>query len=124
MKEELGPVPSKLKAGIKMFDLHKNWMEYSLLLTTLIGILIAVLAPSAVISYVISFLSGIFAGRLIYERKDKIQLPYFMIIAGFVIGYLIGVYYGNRGIVIILFVIGAILSYNLYDKKILRDTRF
>ena len=112
------------KFFIKMFDLHKNWMEYSLLLTTLIGILIAVLAPSAVISYVISFLSGIFAGRLIYERKDKIQFPYFMIIAGFIIGYLIGVYYGNRRIVIVLFVIGAILSYKLYDKKILRDIRF
>ena len=89
-----------------------------------IGIFIALTAPSAIISYVIIFLSGIFAGRLIYERKHKIQFPYFMIIAGFVIGYLIGVYYGSRRVVIALFVIGAILSYKLYDKKILRDTRF
>ena len=89
-----------------------------------IGFITALLAPSAIISYFIAFVSGMFAGRLIYERKNKIQFPYFMIIAGFVIGYLIGVYYGSRRVVIALFVIGAILSYKLYDKKILRDTRF
>lgn len=89
-----------------------------------IGFIIALLAPSAVIGYFIAFVSGMFAGRLIYERKNKIQFPYFMIIAGFVIGYLIGVYYGSRRIVILLFVIGAVLSYKVYDKKVLKDTRF
>ena len=89
-----------------------------------LGILVALASPSAVISYFIIFLVGMFAGRLVYERKKKIQLPYFLIIAGFVIGYLIGVYYGNRRLMIILFVIGAILSYNLYEKKILKDVRF
>lgn len=90
----------------------------------ILGILIALAAPSAFISYIIIFLSGMFAGRLIYERKNKVQFPYFMVIAGFIIGYLIGVYYGSRTIVIALFVIGAILSYKLYDKKILKDIRF
>ncbi len=89
-----------------------------------IGLLIALASPSAAISYVIALISGLFAGRLIYEKKEKIQFPYLLIIIGFVIGYLIGVYYGSRRIVIALFVIGAILSYKLYSKKILRDTRF
>lgn len=107
-----------------MFQFYKNWMEFFFLVLMVVGVLIALSAPSAVISYVIAFLSGMFAGRLIYERKNKIQFPYFMIIAGFVIGYLIGVYYGSRRIVIALFVIGAVLSYKLYDRKILRDIRF
>ena len=107
-----------------MLDFHKNWMEFFFFLIVIIGVLIALSSPSAVISYIIIFLSGMFAGRLIYERKDKIQFPYFMIIAGFVIGYLVGVYYGNRRIAIALFVLGAVLSYNLYNKKILRDVRF
>lgn len=111
---------------IFMFQFYKNWMEFFFLVLMVIGIFIALTAPSAIISYVIIFLSGIFAGRLIHERKHKIQFPYFMIIAGFVIGFLIGVNfgYGNITIIIALFVIGAILSYKLYDKKILRDTRF
>lgn len=107
-----------------MFDFHKNWMEFFFLALMVIGVLIALWAPSAAVSYAIIFLSGMFAGRLIYERKSKIQLPYFMIIAGFVIGYLIGAYYGSRKVLVALFVIGAILSYKLYDKKILKDTRF
>ena len=107
-----------------MFEFYKNWMEFLFMVLMVLGILIALLAPSAAVSYIIIFLSGMFAGRLIYERKDKIQLPYFMIIAGFVIGFLLGVYYGSRRIVIALFVIGVIVSYKLYEKKILRDTRF
>ena len=107
-----------------MLDFYKNWFESFFLVLVVIWIVIALSAPSAIISYAIIFLSGIFAGRLIYERKNKMQFPYFMVITGFVIGYLIGTYYGSRRIVIALFVIGAILSYKLYDKKILKDTRF
>ena len=107
-----------------MFEFYKNWFELFFLMIMVVGIFIALSAPSAIISYIIIFLSGIFAGRLIYERKNKIQFPYFMIIAGFVIGYLIGIYYGSRRVVIALFVIGAILSYKLYDKKILKDTKY
>lgn len=107
-----------------MADIHRHGMEFFFLVLMIVGILIALSAPSAVISYFIIFVSGMFGGRLLYERKNKIQFPYFMAIAGFVIGYLIGIYYGSREIVVALFVIGAILSYKLYDKKILRDVRF
>ena len=107
-----------------MLDFYKNWFESFFLVLVVIGIVIALSAPSAIISYAIIFLSGIFAGRLIYERKHKIKFPYVMIIAGFVIGYLIGVYYGSRMVVVALFAIGAILSYKLYDKKILKDTKY
>lgn len=107
-----------------MFQYYKNWMEFWFFVLMVIGVLIALSSPSAAISYIVIFLSGMLAGRLLYERKDKIQFPYLMIIIGFVIGYLIGVYYGSRRVSIVLFIIGAILSYKLYDNKILRDTRF
>ena len=107
-----------------MVDFYKNFMEFFFLAIMIIGIVVALLAPSAIISYVIIFLSGIFAGRLIYARKKKTQLPYLMIIAGFAIGYLIGVYYGNKRVVVLLFVIGAIFGYKLFDKKILKDTKY
>lgn len=107
-----------------MFDFYKNWFESYFLVLMVIGIVVALLSPSAIISYAVIFLSGIFAGRLIYERKHKMKFHYIMIIAGFVIGYLIGAYYGSRKVVIALFVVGAILSYKLYDKKILKDTKY
>ena len=105
-------------------EFYKDWMEFFFFALMIIGVLVALLSPSAVISYLISFLAGFFAGRLVYERKNKIQFPYLMVITGFIIGYIIGVYYGSRSVVILLFVIGTILSYKLYDKKILKDTRF
>lgn len=89
-----------------------------------IGLLIALASPSAAISYVIALISGIFAGRLIYEKKESIRFPYLMIMGGFIVGYLVGIYYGSRKIVVALFVIGAIAGYLLYEKKILRDTKF
>ena len=107
-----------------MFQYYKNWMEFFFFVIMILGVFIALSAPSAAVSYAIIFVSGLFAGRLIYERKNKIKFPYIMIVLGFALGYLIGVYYGSRKISIILFVIGAVLSYWLYDKKILRDTRF
>lgn len=107
-----------------MFQFYKNWMEFFFFALMVAGVVIALAAPSAVISYVIIFISGALAGRLIFERKHKMRFPYLMIIAGFVIGYLIGVYYGSRRVVIALFVIGAVLGYKLYDKGILKDTRF
>ncbi len=113
-----------LGLGDFMFEFYRSWMEFFFVVLMFIGILVALATPSAAISYAIIFLAGMFAGRLIYERRNNIKLPYFLIIAGFVIGYLIGIYYGNRRVMIVLFVIGAILSYKLYDKKILRDVRF
>ena len=119
LKEKFGVDRSDL-----MFQFYKNWMEFFFLVLMIIGLLVALASPSAAISYAIAFVSGVFAGRLIYERKDKIKFPYFIIIAGFAVGYLLGIYYGNRKIVIILFVIGAVLSYKLYDKKILKDAKY
>ncbi len=106
------------------FHFDKSWMEFFFVVLMIVGVLISFAAPSAAISYAIIFLCGIFAGRLIYEKKNKIQFPYFMIIAGFVLGYLLGVYYGSRIIMLALFAAGAVLSYKLYDKKIVNDISY
>lgn len=107
-----------------MFELYRHWMELLFVALMVVGIIVALAVPSAVISYMVIFLSGIFAGRLIYERRNNIKLPYFLIIAGFFIGFLIVANYGSRIIVGIFFVIGAVFSYKLYEKRILSDTRF
>lgn len=106
-----------------MSDFSKYFMEVLFLIIIVIGIAVALVIPSAVISYILIFLVGIYAGRLIYAKKTRIQLPYFMIIAGFVIGYLIGVYYGSRRIAIALFVVGAIIGYKLFENRLLKDTQ-
>ena len=107
-----------------MIEYYKIWMEFWFFVLMLIGLAVALLAPSAFVSYLIALLSGFFAGRLIYERKHKISLPYIVAMAGYTIGYIIGAYYANRWIVFLLAVLGAVLSYELYNRKILKDTRY
>ncbi len=106
------------------FSFYKNWMELFLLLCMVIGLVFALMITSAALSYMLIFLSGIFAGRLIYERKSKIVFPYIVIITTFLAGYLIGMRYGNHIVVALLFLIGTVLSYKLFDKEMLKDIRF
>lgn len=107
-----------------MIDFYKNWMEFFFFVLMVIGVVISLLAPNAMINYLIAFFSGMFAGRIVYQRKGKVKFPYLLILLGFLLGYLVGAYYGSRLITTAMFVAGAITSYKLYDKKILKDALF
>ena len=101
----------------------KSWVEFFFFVLMVFGFVIALWATSfsAVISYVVVFLSGMIGGRLLYDRKRKLTIPYYIILAGFLIGYLIGTYYGSRKIIIVLFVLGVLFSYHLYNKGYVKD---
>ena len=107
-----------------MFEFYKNYMEFFFIISIAIGLMLAFIVPSAIVSYILILLSGLAAGRLIYEKKDKIILPYLVIIAGFLISYLIGMRYGDRAVVVESFIIGTFAGYYLFEKKIIKDTRF
>lgn len=107
-----------------MVDFYKGWVEFAFLVVMIIGLIVSIAAPSAVISYMVIFVSGFIAGRFIYHRKKKFKAGHYIIMAGFLIGYLIGSYYGDRQVIIIMFFIGAVLSHYMYDKKIIRDVFF
>ena len=101
----------------------KSWVEFFFFVLMVFGFAIALWATSfsAVISYIVVFLSGMIGGRLLYDRKGKLTYPYYIILIGFIIGFAIGTFYGSRKIVIILFVIGVLFSYHLYNKGYLKD---
>ena len=101
----------------------KSWVEFFFFVLMVMGLILSIWASSysAFISYIVVFLSGIIGGRILYERKGKLTLPYYIIILGFLIGYLIGTYYGSRKVVIVLFVLGVLLSYHLYNKGYIKD---
>jgi hypothetical protein len=99
----------------------KSWVEFFFFLLMVVGLIVSLAAPSAVISYLVVFLSGMIGGRLLYERKKKLTFPYYIILVGFLIGYLIGVAYGSRRVIIILFILGILLSYHLHNKGYIRD---
>jgi hypothetical protein len=102
----------------------KSWAEFIFFILMILGFVIALSAPSAVISYIVVFLSGMIGGRLLYQRKKRLTIPYYLILIGFILGYAIGTYYGSRQVVIILFVLGILFSYHLHNKGYVRDIPF
>jgi len=113
-----------------MVNFHKSWAEVIFFIILLIGFVIAALAQSAVISYMIIFVAGMMGGRLMYFRKDKLKAGYFIIIFGFIIGYVLASLikptetYGNVSIIVILFVLGYLFSYYLHDRKVIISTQY
>ena len=101
----------------------KSWVEFVFFVLMVLGLIVGIWASSfsAVISYIVVFLSGMIGGRLLYERKKKLSFPYYMIVIGFLIGYAMGTYYGSRKVVIILFILGVLFSYHLCNKGYIRD---
>tara|TARA_Y100000310_G_scaffold345388_1_gene464388 strand:+ start:2424 stop:2777 length:354 start_codon:yes stop_codon:yes gene_type:complete len=105
-------------------DLWQNWPEWMALFLLLVGFIFATVATSAVMSYLIIFLSGGLFGRLWYSMKKNFQFSFFMVIIGFLIGYLLGgsfIRYGNKGIMIIFFVFGWVAAYYLHIRGIIKS---
>jgi len=102
---------------------ESNWAEIVFFILLILGFLFSLAAPSAVLSYLIIFVAGMMAGRLIYYRKESMAFPYVLIIIGFFIGYLIGSRYGNWLVLTILFVLGSILSYYLHEQGLVKDIK-
>ena len=101
----------------------RSWAEFSFFVIMVFGFTVSIWASShsAAISYIVIFLSGMIAGRLLYDRKQKLTIPYYIIISGFLIGFLFGTYYGSKKVIIVLFVLGTLFSYHLYNKGYLKD---
>ena len=104
-----------------MFEVESKWMEFFFLVLAAIGLVFALIVPSAIIGYALVLSSGYFAGRVLYQRQNNIVFPFYVIVAGFLIGYLIGIQYGNRITAAVVYIGGAVLSYQLHSKGVLSD---
>ena len=102
----------------------RNWVEILAFFLLIIGFFLSLSAPSAFLSYIIVFLCGMVAGRLWYQQRKNLKFSWLMIIMGFLFGYVLGTYYGNRKIVVIMFLLGMILSYYVHDKKYIKSSEY
>lgn len=60
-------------------------------------------------SYVVIFLFGLLAGRLMYYRKYS--FPFYIIGFALLLGYVLGTRYGQWKLVILFFLLGSAASY-------------
>ena len=100
--------------------LWKAWAEVFFIILLVLGFLVSLSIQSTALNYTVIFCAGLMIGRTIFMKQGKQPLfPFFLIIIGFLLGYTFGGYIQglSRTLVVLLFIIGAILSYYLHKKE-------
>jgi len=103
-----------------MIEWKEEWVEVLSAFFVVLGFILSILLQSPGFSYITIILSGLMAGRVYYTKRYKEPiLPSILIIAGFLVGYLIGSIWISRFWVLVFFLAAFYLSYYLHLKKIL-----
>lgn len=100
-----------------VLDLATSWVEIVFITLLLIGIILSVFAGNVLFNYIIILLSGLMFGRLLYQERMNFKFSFYLIVFGFLLGYIVGSYYANRKTVLLLFLIGVTASYYIHLKK-------
>lgn len=103
------------RKGIEFLD---QWVEFFFLMVLIIGFVVSVSIKSAFLSYVVIFLFGVMAGRFLNYRKR--MFPFYLIILGLLLGYIIGSRYGLWKVNLFCFIVGAVISWYVHDKKLIK----
>jgi len=97
----------------------RNWAEVFVVILIMVGFLISISIHNSLLSYFAIFLSGLMAGRFLAKKIKKQPLfPYFLIIIGFLLGYLLGTVFLeiNKKMLVLLFIIGGVVSFYIHKK--------
>ena len=105
------------KKGIA-YVLH--WAEIWMLVMFVLGFIIAISTRNAVFNYIVVVIAGIMAGKFLFERRRATPFPYYLIIIGLGVGYILGSFRYNIRLVSILFIASTILSYYAHKKKLIK----
>ena len=101
----------------------QRWAELTGLFVLVMGFFLSISMDSRILAYLVIFLAGFLAGRFYFLRIGRQPLfPFFLIIMGFLLGYVIGIPIrtgADMAFVIMLFFIGWIVSHILHKKNLI-----
>ncbi len=106
------------KKGYAM-NLLDRWVDICAFGCLIIGFFIALVSGSKVLSVIIVLLSGAIIGKSIYVRQHKLQMRFWYIVSGLIIGLVIGSRYLTYKGVIVSFAIGAFIGHYIQKKHYL-----
>jgi len=101
-----------------------NWPEIIGFILLVIGFFIALGAGSAVIAYTLVFLAGAMGGRLWFMAKEKMKVPWSIILMGFLVGFMLGSRYGDQRMIVLFYIFGIVISYFLHDREIIKSLEY
>lgn len=97
-----------------------HWPEIWMFIMFLTGFIIAVSTKNATFNYMVVIIAGIMAGKFLFERRKASPFPYYLIIIGGAVGYILGSFRYNIKVVILLFIISTAASYYAHNKKLIK----
>ena len=100
--------------------LDEQWVETIMLILLVVGFAIAVLITTPAFTYVTTFLAGFISARIYHIKKlTEPILPVVLIIAGFLVGYLVGNLWSSRILALFFYALGFGISLYLHRKNII-----
>lgn len=103
---------------------YEDWPESLALLLLILGFLVAMLSTSFLLQYTIIILAGLVFGRQLHRWKPHKKSSLFIIMLGFLLGYMLGSVYANRKILVAFFGIGVWAGWYIDKKKYLQTAAF
>lgn len=97
--------------------------DYIFIAFLVFGFILALASGSAMIYYMVSFLTGMFFGRLLFKKKGSIKFQSYIMVVFFMVGFVIGnalTRYGDPKITILVYFLGILISYYIFSKRWLR----
>lgn len=100
--------------------IEETWVETLTVIFILIGFVVSLLLTNTGGIYLIVFLSGLLAGRIIYIKRFKEPIfPFVLTIIGFLFGYILGGFKASKFWIVVFFLSSLGISYYVHLKKII-----
>lgn len=96
----------------------KDKEDILIIIFLIIGFIIAITLVNPIFNALMLIITGFFAGREFQAKKSRkvIIIPYIYMVAGFILGFMLGSIWINRFLAIIIFVSSFGLSYYLHKN--------
>jgi len=94
--------------------------DYIFIAFIILGFVAALVTGSAIMYYIVSFLTGILFGRILYKKRQAIKFETYIMVTFFMIGFVLGnsiTGYGDPRITIFVYFLGIVISYYLNAKQ-------
>ena len=101
--------------------LFQNWPEIIGTFVLIVGFVLTIVLPSAILIYTVVILIGLLFGRIWFRQKGGLKFPLFVIMMALLLGIMLGAKYGDKTLVVIFFFFSMAFSYYLHDQKLIKS---
>ncbi|MBI5393106.1 hypothetical protein HZA96_04505 [Candidatus Woesearchaeota archaeon] len=109
----------KKAGGVGFFLFKEQWPEMFSLFLLVVGFVVALFSKSAAVTYIMITVCGLVSGRMLFFRKYRMKMLFFMVTIGFLIGFVLGSFYGATRYIIVFYIIGNYAGYFLHKEAYL-----